>query len=291
MHEMKAKTMILLSITALASLPLQANASILGSAENFAVLGGSTVTNTGTTTLTGNLGVWPGTAITGFFAVDGGPGIVTGGTIHTADSVAHQAQIDLTKAYVGLAAMPFTSDLTGHILGSAGFDTLTPGVYHFDSLAQLTGTLSLNAQGNNNAFWVFQIGSALTTASSSVVQEINLGSNGGKDNGVFWQVGSSATLGTSTAFEGNLLADQSITLNTSATILNGRALAQVGGVTLGTNVVSIVCPNGGPGDSGGLMFDTNGTAVVPVPEPCTILLIASGLAGLIASRRRLASVA
>ena len=101
-----------------------------------------------------------------------------------------------------------------------------PGVYHFDTSAQLTGTLQLNAQGNNNAFWVFQIGSALTTASSSSVQVINAGSKAA-DDGVFWQVGSSATLGTGTAFVGNILALASITLDTTATILNGRALAQL----------------------------------------------------------------
>ena len=118
--------------------------------------------------------------------------------------------------------MPFTSNLTGQDLGGL---TLVSGVYHFDSAAQLTGTLQLDAQGNNNAFWVFQIGSALTTASGSSVSVINFGSNGGADDGVFWQVGSSATIGTSTAFEGNILALATISLNTTATILNGRALA------------------------------------------------------------------
>ena len=111
--------------------------------------------------------------------------------------------------------------MTGQNLGGL---TLTPGVYHFDSSAQLTGTLTLNAEGNNNAYWVFQIGSTLTTASGSSVTVTNFGSNGGSDDGVFWQVGSSATLGTATSFEGNILALASITLDTAATILNGRAL-------------------------------------------------------------------
>lgn len=133
----------------------------------------------------------------------------------------------------------------------------------FDTSAQLTGTLTLDAEGNDNAFWVFQIGSTLTTASASTVQVINFGSNGGSDIGVFWQVGSSATLDTSTSFEGNILALESITLNTTATILCGRALAQTGAVTLDTNTISNVCPidgpgNGGPGYSGGLEFDDNG---------------------------------
>jgi type VI secretion system secreted protein VgrG len=259
--------------------------SILGSAESFAALGGSTVTSTGMTTLTGNLGVSPGAAVIGF-----PPGLfVGGGAIYAGDAVAAQAQIDLTKAYVGLAAMPYNSDLSGTDLGGL---TLTSGVYKFTSLAQLTGTLTLDAEYNNNAFWVFQIGSELTTASNSVVQVIHVGSNDGKDDGVFWQIGTSATLGTTTAFEGNILADQSITLNTGATILNGRALARIAAVTLGTNDIRIVCPNGGPGYSGGLMYDTDNTTIVPViPEPCTILLLGSGLVGLLASRRRSRSAA
>ncbi|MEN6405857.1 MAG: ice-binding family protein, partial [Thermoguttaceae bacterium] len=143
------------------------------------------------------------------------------------------------------------------------------------SRTQLTGTLTLDAQGSNNAFWVFQIGSALTTASGSSVVVINFGSNGGSDDGVFWQVGSSATLGTSTSFEGNILALASITLNTTATILNGRALAQTGAVTMDTNVISNVCPvggpgNGGPGYSGGLKYDTSGHIV---PDSATSSII------------------
>jgi hypothetical protein len=240
--------------------------SILGTAGSFAVLGASTVTNTGPTTLTGNLGVSPGSSITGLGS------ITITGTVHQADAVAHQAQVDSTTAFNGLAAMPVTADLTGQNLGGL---TLTPGVYRFDSASQLTGTLDLNAQGNNNAFWVFQIGSALTTASGSSVVVTNFGSNGGSDDGVFWQVGSSATLGTTTSFEGNILAQASVTLDTASTILNGRALALTGAVTMDTNVLSNVCPiggpgNGGPGYSGGLEFNSGG-GIVPIPADSSVI--------------------
>ena len=196
----------------------------LGTAESFAVLGGSTVTNTGPSVITGDLGVSPGSAVTGF-----PPGIVTG-TIHAANAVALQAQSDTVTAYNNLAGQACTANLTGQDLGGL---TLTPGVYCFDVSAQLTGTLTLNAQGNPAAVFIFKTGSTLTTAGSSVVSVIN----GGSGCNVYWQIGSSATLGTTTSFVGNIIALTSITLTTNAQIL-GRALARNGAVTLDTNNIN-----------------------------------------------------
>lgn len=234
--------------------------------STFAVLGGSTVTNTATpTTVNGNLGVSPGSAVTGF-----PPGIVTGGTIHAADSVAAQAQSDLTTTYNDLANTACNTNLTGQDLGGL---TLTPGVYCFSTSAQLTGTLTLNAQGNPNALFIFQIGSTLTTASGSSVLLIN----GGSDCGVFWQVGSSATLGTGTALLGSIVALTSITLNTGASV-SGRVLARNGAVTLDDSHVA-VC-SGGP--TVGPIFPFF-TAQLPTLSTwamivLTVLLLLSGLA-------------
>jgi hypothetical protein len=207
----------------------------LGTAQNFGVLGGSTVTNTGATNVHGNVGVSPGSAVTGF-----PPGVVTGGAIHTNDAVAIQAQSDLTTAYNNIAATPCTVDLTGQNLGGL---TLTPGVYCFASSAQLTGALTLNALGNANALFLFKIGSTLTTASGATVTVIN---NGGSScNKAYWQVGSSATIGTGTSFTGDILALASISMTTGANS-SGRLLARTGAVTLDTNNVNtcgvIACP-------------------------------------------------
>jgi type VI secretion system secreted protein VgrG len=131
------------------------------------VLGGSTVTNTGSSVITGDLGVSLGSAVTGF-----PPGIVTGGTMHAADAVALQTQNDTTTAYNNLAGQTCTSDLTGQDIGG---QTLVAGVYCFSPSAQLTGALTLNAEGDPNAVWVFKTGSTLTTASNSSVLLINGG--------------------------------------------------------------------------------------------------------------------
>jgi hypothetical protein len=196
----------------------------LGAAASYAVLGGQTVTNTGPTTINGDLGVSPGTAVTNF-----PPGIVTGGSIHSADANALDAQGAVTTAYNALAAQPCTADLTGQDLGGM---TLTEGVYCFSSFAQLTGQLTLNAQGSANAVFIFKTVSTLTTASNASI----LVTNGSAGCNVFWQVGSSATIGTGTVFVGNILALTSIALNTGASV-SGRALARNGAVTLDTNHV------------------------------------------------------
>jgi len=190
----------------------------LGTAGNFAVLAGTTVTNTGPSWITGLLGVAPGSAVTGF-----PPG--TSGVQHKGDSVATTAQTNLTAAYTNAAAQPCpgTNTFTGVNLGGKN---LVPGVYCQTTAPTLTGTLTLNGSG----IYIFQIGSTLVTASGARVVLIG----GAQPCQVFWQVSSSATIATSTTFIGNIMALTSIAMQTGAT-LNGRALARNGAVTLDTN--------------------------------------------------------
>ncbi|WP_309131076.1 ice-binding family protein, partial [Brevibacterium sp.] len=217
-------SLVLASINAWAPSAEAATAVNLGTAESFTVLGGSTVTNTGPTILNGDLGVAPGTEITGF-----PPGIVQGGAIHANDAVAQQAQTDLTTAYDTAAGQPSDFDITADL----GGQTLVPGVYTAETAAELTGELTLDAQNDPSAVWIFQIGSTLTTASASSVSLIG----GAQRCNVFWQVGSSATLGTDTSFVGTIMALTSVSLVTGTTV-DGRALARNGAVTLDSNVIT-----------------------------------------------------
>jgi hypothetical protein len=231
---------ILLLLAAVVVLPPGADALAapgsltLGTAASFSVLAGSTATNTGPTVISaeagigterGSLGVSPGSAVTGF-----PPGVVAPpGEIHAADEVAALAQLDLTTAYDAAAGPTCDTNLTGQDLGGM---TLIGGVYCFDTSAQLTGTLTLDAQGNPDEVFIFQTGSTLTTSVGSRVQMIN----GAQACHVFWQVGSSATLGTGSAFSGNLLALTSISAGTAADV-EGRLLARNGAVTLDANTI------------------------------------------------------
>lgn len=240
----------------------------LGSAQSYAVLGGSTVTNTGPSVIGGDLGLSPGSSVTGF-----PPGVVSGGTIHAADAAALSAQNSLVTAYNSAAGQSCTQDLTGQDLGGK---ILTPGVYCFSTSGALTGTLTLNAQGNSAAVFIFKFGSTLTTATASSV----VMTNGGTQCNVFWQVGTSATLGTATAFAGNILALSSITVTTGVSVV-GRALARNGAVTLDTNnVTPATCASAAP------------VPVPPVPVPTLtewaliMLAVLLAAAGFVALNRR-----
>lgn len=218
--------------------PAWAQNVTLGTAANFGVLAGSAVTNTGPTVVTGNVGVWPGTSITGFPPGSIFPG---SGFQHSADAVAQQAQSDLTAAYTDAATRACGTPIPGGLLGGL---TLTPGVYCMGA-GNLTGILTLNGAG----VYIFQMASSLTTAPGSSVLLVG----GASACGVWWQVTSSATLDTTSAMAGNILALTSITLNTAAS-LNGRALARNALVSLDSN--NVTACSGGP--------------VPPVPPPTPV---------------------
>jgi len=278
---MNRKYLILVAIAASVLLCSPATGfatSELGSAQSFAVLGHETVTNghsdpNPTTQVYGNLGVTPGTSVTGFNP----DGTVSGGAIHLNDGAAQLALADATTAYNTLAGLPFDYDYTGIVMGG-GFMTLTPGVYHFDTSAQLTGALTLDFGNTPNANFIFQIGSTLTTASSSTVNVIN----GNSTSGVYWQVGSSATLGTDTVFAGNIIALASVSLDPTAEILCGRAIALTGGVTLVDNLISnnnsLKDFGSGRSDFGSLGF-SGGPATIPEPITLGGLFLGVGTLG------------
>ncbi len=194
----------------------------LGTARTFAVFGAEAVTSTGLSVVTGDIGSG---AVTGF-----PPGVVNGGVIHVADAAANQAKLDANAAYLSLVGLSCDNILSGQDLGGM---TLTPGVYCFGSSAQLTGTLTLDALGDPGAVFVIQAGSTVITAANAAVEMVN----GGDPCNVYWQVGSSATIGADASFMGNIVALTSITLSTGVSIL-GRALACNAAVTMGVNAVS-----------------------------------------------------
>jgi hypothetical protein len=222
----------------------------LGTASSFGVLAGSTVTNTGASVINGDLGVSPGTAVTGF-----PPGIVTGAT-HKADGVAGGAQSDLTTAYIDAAGRS-PSGSVGPAIGAG--QTLGPGVYNASTSLDLSGALTLNAHGDPNAVFIFQVGSTLVTDSASSV----VLTHGAQACNVFWQVGSSATLGTHSSFQGSVLALTSISVTTGDTIV-GRALARNGAVTLDDDVITVPsCTSPTPTPT------PTTTSPTPTPSPTT----------------------
>lgn len=265
---------IALAMLAVFALPTAAQAAPvgLGTAGPFVVLGGTTVTNTGPSVLNGNLGVFPGTELEGF----GLPAVINGST-HATDEVAAKAQLDLTTAYDVAAEQPVlpANDLSGTDLGGL---KLAPGTYRYNAAALLTGALTLDAEGDPNAEFVFQIGSQLTTESASSVLLVN----GASPCNVYWQVGSSADIGTTTAFQGSLMALTSISLKDGATVL-GRMLARNGQVSLINNVLTRpLCATGpttppsdetpggpgtvspsAPGTTGSAAAPSSGSAVTP----------------------------
>jgi hypothetical protein len=267
---MRNKRLVVFALTGFACFPLCAVADTItmGTAGDFAVLGGSTVTNTGTSLIDGgHIGLAPGSSITGF-----PPGVLSAPyAMHIGDMVALQAQFDLETAYNAAAGLASTQDLTGQNLGGL---TLTPGVYFFSSSAFLTGALTLNYLGDPSALFVFQIASTLVTASDSQVTAINAA--GGQGCNVFWQVGSSATLGTRTSFAGHILALESITMTTDAGIHGGSALAINGAVTLDTNVITnVICAD-----------HSHELVVVPLPSAAALGLGLMSLLGLTSMARR-----
>lgn len=246
----------------------------LGGAQQFAVLGAESVTNTNATTLHGDLGVAPGASVTGAGSIT----FASGGVIHQADAIATQAQFDARASYERLAALTGAVDLSGRDLGSVG--VLGSGVYRFTSSAALTGAMTIDFANDPNGVIVFQIGSTLITAANSIVNVVN----GTSSNGIYFQVGSSATLGADAVLAGNILARQSVSFGSGSSIACGRALALGAAVTMIGNTVSNDCnaysPTSLATDYGSAGYSGFGMAALPpaeVPEPAGLALFGLGL--------------
>jgi len=301
---MKLRGFTMLVLVLVLSLSVvSARANILGTADSYAVIAQTLISNAttfGDTVITGSLGISPLGSCTGFAPVACGSAAAgtISGAININNGAAGTALADAETAEGALLAtvIPAPTDLTGHVLGSLGFTSLAPGVYTFSSSAQLTGALTLAAGGNLAPLWIFETVSTLTTASNaSVMVTDTTGGAGASAAGVYWVVGSQAILGDNTAFLGNILAETNITFDPGAQDTCGRAFADTSVTFAGDNpaqlggrpnVVSGTCAESSSGYNGGALSPTGpgGTPIVvgaAVPEPSTFALVSSVLLAMV----------